>query len=114
MHYIYHARSSAKRWGGKSDDYVDIHKWIDASHNSVPDFRHRALRHHVEGIAETEQKFGQIITNSFGKAVPVRLIAEQHVREDCMGSIPTMADWFRAIMPKRWMTKPGRDKGAKA
>ena len=33
---------------------------------------------------------------------PVRLIGEQHVRED-LGFIPSFADWVKAIRPERWM-----------
>ena len=108
MHYLYHARSSQKRWGGSVEDYLTIHRWFDESHNSVPDFRHRAYRHHVEGISEAERKFGAFIVNCENKEVPVRLIGEQHVKEDCMGRAPTMADWFRMIAPKPWMAKPGK------
>jgi hypothetical protein len=34
--------------------------------------------------------------------VPVRLIGEQHVRED-LGFIPSFADWVRCIRPEPWM-----------
>jgi hypothetical protein len=41
--------------------------------------------HHAEGIFQAERHFGTTITNSNGKAVPVRYIGEQHVLEDCGG-----------------------------
>jgi hypothetical protein len=47
-----------------------------------PDFRHRALRHHTEGIFLCERILGLAISNSEGAAVPVGYIGEQHVRED--------------------------------
>ena len=34
--------------------------------------------------------------------MPVRLIGEQHVRED-LGFIPCFADWVRNIRPQPWM-----------
>src|SRR5208337_4382596 len=43
------------------------------------------------------------IPNSAGKDVPVRLIGEQHVMEDCGGIIPTIADWLSAIRFEPWM-----------
>ena len=33
----------------------------------------------------------------------MRWIGEQHIREDCQGRIPSMADWLRRIQPEPWM-----------
>jgi len=101
-HSYHHAVSSARKWGGTAEDYLDIHTWFDRSKEIVADFRHRALRHHAEGIFLAEQLFGATITNSCGRIVPVRLIGEQHVRED-LGRIPSFADWVRRIRPEPWM-----------
>jgi len=49
-----------------------------------------------------ERFFGPTITVSSGRVVPVRLIGEQHVRED-LGFIPSFADWARRIRPELWM-----------
>ena len=104
-HPINHARVSAKIFGGKPEDYVVIHDWFDATKETFADFRHRALRHHSQGIFEAERVFGATITNSDGKEVPVRYIGEQHVKEDCGGRIPTVADWFRNIKAEAWMSR---------
>lgn len=101
-HPYHHALSSAKKWGGKPEDYQTIHNWFDASKEHMADFRHRALRHHSEGIFEAERVFGLTITNSAGRVVPVRYIGEQHVKED-LGRIPTLADWLMTIRPEVWM-----------
>jgi len=101
----HHACSSAKRWGGKPTDYQAIHDWFDASKEFMPDFRHRALRHHAQGIFECERVFGHAIKNSAGRMIPVRWIGEQHVQEDC-GRIPTIQDWFKHIRPEHWMGQP--------
>ena len=101
----HHACSSAKRWGGKPADYQAIHDWFDASKEFMPDFRHRALRHHAQGIFECERVFGHAIKNSAGRMIPVRWIGEQHVQEDC-GRIPTIQDWFKQIRPEHWMGQP--------
>lgn len=98
-----HARSSAKRFGGKPEDYQAIHDWFDATKELIPDWRHRALRHHSQGIFEAERVFGAAIQNSAGKMVPVRIIGEQHVREDFNGFIPTPMDWFRHLPKELWM-----------
>ena len=44
----------------------------------LADLRHRALRHHAEGIFLAEKVFGVTLTNSAGKLIPVRWVAEQH------------------------------------
>lgn len=101
-HPLKHAESSAGRFGGKAEDYLQVHNWFDESKAFFPDFRHRALRHHAEGIFLCERIFGIAITNSEGKQVPVRYIGEQHVRED-LGRIPAAQDWLSQIKPERWM-----------
>lgn len=101
-HPYFHAVSSVRLFGGKPDDYLPIHNWFDATKESFCDFRHRALRHHAEGIFECERHFGETITNSDKKKVPVRYIGEQHVREDC-GIIPSVGDWLSQIEPQPWM-----------
>jgi len=104
-HSYHHAVNSARKFGGKPEDYEKIHSWFDATKEHYADFRHRALRHHSLGIFEAEAKFGVTIANSDGKQVPVRLIGEQHVMEDC-GFIPTVADWLKHIQGQKWMAKP--------
>lgn len=101
-HPYHHALSSARLWGGTADDYLPLHAWFDESKMLTADFRHRALRHHAEGIFMAERFFGPTITISTGRVVPVRLIGEQHVRED-LGFIPGFADWARRIRPEPWM-----------
>ena len=103
-HCYYHGLSSVKRWGGCVEDYRLLHDWFDQSKAIIADPRHRALRHHAEGIFMLEALFGQTITNSDGRIVPVRLIGEQHVLED-LGHIPSFADWARAIPPEAWMLR---------
>jgi hypothetical protein len=63
-HPLVHAESSAKRFGGKLEDYLAIHNWFDESKAYFVDFRHRALRHHAEGIFLAERLFGIAIRNS--------------------------------------------------
>lgn len=102
-HPLHHAQSSARKYGGKAEDYVAIHSWFDESKSAMGNFRHRALRHHAFGIFECEKIFGISIVNSAGKTVPVRFIAEQHVKEDCGGIIPSVQDWLRKIPAHSWM-----------
>ena len=101
-HAWIHARSSARRFGGRAEDYIAIHDWFDATKELVADFRHRALRHHTHGLFEAERRFGHVIINADGRPVPVRVIGEQHLRED-FGRIPTPQDWLHAIPFAQWM-----------
>lgn len=101
-HPYHHALSSVKKWGGVVEDYINLHSWFDASKLILADFRHRALRHHAEGIFLMETVFGKTLTLSSGRVIPTRWVGEQHVRED-LGLIPSFADWARAIRPEPWM-----------
>lgn len=107
MHPYHHALSSAQRWGGTAADYQAIHDWFDESKSYLADFRHRALRHHAEGIFLCEKIFGTTLTNSDGRVVPVRWVGEQHVKED-LGFIPTAQDWLKNLMPQPWMRRTGK------
>ena len=64
-HPLKHAESSARQFGGKAEDYLPIHNWFDESKAFFPDFRHRALRHHAEGIFLAEKLFGAAMPNFF-------------------------------------------------
>ena len=101
-HPYHHALSSVRKWGGKVEDYLAVHSWFDESKAFLADFRHRALRHHAEGIFLCETIFGVSITTGEGKVVPVRWVGEQHTLED-LGRIPPASDWLRCIRPEPWM-----------
>lgn len=104
-HPLFHSQSSVRRFGGKVEDYQRIHDWLDGTKELFADFRHRALRHHSHGVFEAERVFGIAIRNSDGRDVPVRYIAEQHIKEDCGGIVPTVADWLSRIVPETWMSR---------
>ena len=106
-HPLHHAESSAKKYGGKPYEYLKLHQWLDGSKSHMADFRHRALRHHSEGIFMLEEIFGCTLTLSTGRVLPVRFIGEQHVLED-LGRIPTVQDWLGKIQPESWMVGRGQ------
>jgi hypothetical protein len=101
-HPFHHAESSARKYGGEASEYLKYHQFLDASKSHMADFRHRALRHHSDGIFQLEALFGSTITLSTGRVLPVRFIGEQHVMED-LGRIPTVQDWLAKIQPESWM-----------
>jgi hypothetical protein len=71
-----------KKWGGTVDCYIAVHTWFDQSKEITADFRHRALRHHAEGVFMAETIFGPTLTLSTGRIIPTRWVGEQHVKED--------------------------------
>ncbi|HEX5482040.1 MAG TPA: hypothetical protein VFZ08_05385 [Terriglobia bacterium] len=102
-HPIRHAESSARKFGGKAEDYLAVYAWFDESKAYFQDFRHRALRHHTAGIFPAEEIFGVGVTNSDGKLVGVRYLGEQHVEREDLGRIPTLQDWLLNLMLAPWM-----------
>jgi hypothetical protein len=102
-----HAKNSARKFGGKPEDYLAIHHWFDDSKAYMADMRHRALKHHSAGIFECEKIFGKSFINSDNKTVYTRYVGEQHVVED-LGFIPSVEDWFETMEMQEWMM--ARDK----
>lgn len=108
-----HAKISVKKFGGKPEDYIEIHNWFDQTKAHIADSRHRLVLHNSFGIYLAEQQFGimkqkddgtwvrlPIIVNSDGKDISVRDIAEQHVLDD-LGKIPTLEECMSNVsMPE--------------
>jgi len=63
-HPYRHAVRSARLFGARPDDDLPIDDWLDASRAHIADVRHRALRHHSEGIFPCEAICGRTLTNS--------------------------------------------------
>jgi hypothetical protein len=100
-----HAKSSARKWGGKPEDYLPIHDFFDSSKGTIADSRHRALTHNSWFLSIVLEKvFGTNIINSDGREVSVRDIGEQHILEDFGGRfIPSAQDYLQEIEFKPWM-----------
>lgn len=103
-----HSRSSAKKWGGQPEEYLQYHEWFDETKAWIGHSYHRMFRHHSEGIFELEKIFGKFMINSLGKRIYIRYIGEQHVKEDCNNHIPSAKEWIDNITNKTtplWMIK---------
>ena len=100
-HPFHHAESSARKYGGRPEDYQAIHNWFDASkaHLAQPRIGPCVI---IPWVFEAEQRFGMTLRNSDGRVIPVRWIGEQHVREDC-NRIPSPQDWLRHLPIEHWM-----------
>ena len=97
-----HCKTSVRKFGGKPKDYIDIHEFLDSSKEYFGDARHRMLFHHAAGPWICQKVFGYEITNSDGKTVNVREIAEIHIVED-LGYIPSFAEWAEHTNLVPWM-----------
>ena len=106
-----HAKSSARRYGGMPEDYLDIHQLMDSSKSAIPSNLHRVMTHNswfigADGILE--KLFGVIRKNSEGKEYSVRDIGEQHILEDFgMRFIPTPQDYLEKTPVEDWMNNKG-------
>lgn len=103
MKPLIHAKLSVRAHDGAIADYMPIHDFLDSSKSSVPDVRHRAMLHSAWGIYLVERVFGTHFTNSSGRDVSVRDIAEEHIEQD-LGFIPTMSDWLDTMPIEGWMS----------
>lgn len=103
-----HANSSARKFGGQPDDYIEIHDFMDSSKSVFPDNRHRALTHNSWFIFVVERVFGHTITAHLDdggtKEVSVRDVCEQHILEDFGNKfIPTPQDYLEHMEFQGWM-----------
>ncbi len=99
-----HASSSAKKFGGVPEDYIEIHNLLDSSKSVIADNRHRCLTHNSWFLFILEKIFGVTITNKDNKVVSVRDIGEQHILEDFGGKfIPSAQDYLIEMEFKDWM-----------
>ena len=123
-HPFKHAESSARKFGGKAEDYLAIHNWFDESKSSFTDFRHRALRHHAEGIFLAERIFGVTIVNSDGERVPStlcrraarkgRLGTDTYRQRLAVTNQPPALDVWSAFRPRISATRGFQDRTAAA
>ena len=97
-----HANASVHLYGGKPEDYLDIHEFIDSSKAHMADIRHRALFHNALGCFLVERIFGTTRVNSAGKTYSTRDVAEEHILQD-LGRIPSVQDWLGNMKTQPWM-----------
>lgn len=100
-HPFIHAQNSARIFGGDAADYQHIHNWFDETKAWCPDWRHRAIRHHEEGILECMSIFGETLTNSAGQTISMLRIGQQHLIED-LGFLATARDWMEHFDAFSW------------
>ena len=95
-HPWHHAVSSARRFGGAPSDFLRVHEWFDQSKAVTAHVKHRALRHHLEGVGRCVAVHApQTGTCRLGDDtnVTVEAIGRQHLAEDFTGFVPRLVDW---------------------
>lgn len=100
-----HARASAKKYGGKPEDYLAIHEEFDSSKIAHASMKHRSIFHSSFGCYLIARIYGNTIINSDGIEVSVRDIAEDHIIQD-LGFIPSLDKWLSAMELQQWMGGP--------
>ena len=101
-HPYHHALASVKKWGGDVSDYLPLHSWFDQSKSIAADFRHRALRHHAEGIYMLETVFGPTITLSSGRVFPRAMSASSIFSRISVSSRPSPTGCARSGPCRGW------------
>lgn len=101
---LIHSQSSVKRWGGKVEDYLSIHQFIDSPKATMNNNSARVLTHNTWFAYEVIPKvFGYNITNSDGKSVDTVDIAMLHISEDFRHQgIPTPQDYLENLVVQPW------------
>lgn len=89
-----HCLLSKRKFGGEAIDYVEVHKFLDSSKYFCYHVKHRVLLHNLFGVELCTEIFGDFLTNSEGKTIPIRDIAVEHCKEDLSNYVPTLWDWF--------------------
>lgn len=104
-----HAESSVKRFGGKPEDYLDIHELMDSSKAAYSTNAHRILTHNSWFVVIILPKiFGHVRINSEGKRYNVKDIGEYHILEDFrMRFIPTVQDYVEDMGCPDWVNNGG-------
>ncbi len=95
MNYWKHSLLSQKKFKGAAADYLEVHRFMDASKLFCFNIRHRILLHNTYGIDLCIQKFGTLLTHSGGDTLLIRDIAAEHCKEDLLGAVPTLNHWFK-------------------
>ena len=98
MKPLQHAQISQKTYGGKWQDYIEVHSFLDSSKAACAHFKHRFLLHHKEGIEFGVRIFGETVTNSENKIIETRRLLTDHLIED-VGRIVNIEDWARDLLP---------------
>jgi hypothetical protein len=101
MKPLQHARITAHRYGGRWQDWVAIHDWIDRSKSFFASMQHRMLLHSDFGEWLTIRIHGKSIKAEDGTVISTRDLFHDHQVED-LGRVVTLAEWLREVDAGYW------------
>lgn len=103
MNPTHHSELSVKRYGGKIENYFEVHSFCDASKEINSTNRHRIFTHNMWFLRRVIVPiFGATITNSDNKKVDVKDMMEvDHFMADFKNkNIPTLSDYVSLVQEK--------------
>ena len=101
MKPLQHARITAHRYGGKWQDWIAIHDWIDRSKAIFPSMQHRMFLHSDFGEWLAVKIHGEAIGSESGATISTRDLFRDHQVED-LGRVVPLAEWLREITAGYW------------
>jgi len=101
MKPLQHARITAHRFGGKWQDWIAIHDWIDRSKAIFPSMQHRMLLHSDFGEWLAIRIHGEKIWAEDRTFISTRDLFRDHQMED-LGRVVILAEWLREIDAVYW------------
>lgn len=108
MKPLQHARISAHRHGGRWEDYIRLHTFLDSSKAAFPSAQHRAILHSSDlGPALAAQVLGRTVRNADGAEVDTAQLVRDHVEED-LGWPCRLADWVEQLPWPPWLRRTPR------
>jgi hypothetical protein len=120
MKPLQHARITAHRYGGKWQDWIAIHDWIDRSKLIFPSMQHRMFLHSDFGLWLAARVFGAFIESKDGAQVQTSDLFRDHQIED-LGRVVTLSEWLceadagywkRRLEPPRHLEQIREEPGA--
>jgi hypothetical protein len=101
MKPLQHARISAHRYGGRWQDWIGIHDWIDRSKMIFPSMQHRMFLHSDFGEWLTLRIHGEAIKGADGTVVSTIDLFRDHQLED-LGRTVLLAEWLSETKREYW------------
>jgi hypothetical protein len=101
MKPLQHAQITARRYGGRWQDWIGIHNWIDRSKALFPGMRHRMFLHSDFGEWLTVRIHGDAIEAEDGTTVTTPDLFRDHQVED-LGRVVKLSEWLREIDATHW------------
>lgn len=98
------AEMSAIAFGGKAEDYLDLHELMDSTRPIGRNSSYRALTHNLWFIETVVKLIGPTRINSEGKEYSVRKVLELHCMQDVQAPLIPTGSEVLDMLPSDWQT----------